>query len=227
LNKPLFTGHVKPAAVQSGMERDQHSEIADGLREGRTEAWHRLYDAHAERVWRLVARAMGPGCADVGDVVQETFLAAAKSARQFDPSRGSLRSWLNGIARRQVALYYRRQQRHTNRTALRVVGLTDGQKSDTVASPLSHDCDPDVGTSRAELARCIRSILTQLPTDYELLLTAKYMDGATTAEIAASENVSQEAIRSKLARARRAFRQLFERTSHGTVSGQRERHHGS
>lgn len=194
------------------MQQHLDSEIADGLREGRTEAWHRLYDSHAERVWRLVARAMEPGCADVGDVVQETFLAAAKSARRFDPSRGSIASWLSGIARRQVALYYRRQQRFSNRTALRVVGLADDQEGDTAAPPTSRDPDPVDATARGELAQCIRSILTQLPTDYELLLVTKYVDGATTEEIAASENASHEAIRSKLARARRAFRQLFERT---------------
>jgi RNA polymerase sigma-70 factor (ECF subfamily) len=225
--KPLITGHFKPAAVKSGMEQHQESEIADGLREGQTEAWHRLYDAHAEQVWRLVARAMEPGCADVGDVVQETLLAAAKSARQFDPSRGSLGSWLSGIARRQVALYYRRQQRSSNHPTLRVVGLAEEQENDTVAPPSSRDPNPVDAMARAELAQCIRSILTQLPTEYELLLVAKYIDGATIEEIAVSENASQEAIRSKLARARRAFRRLFERTSCGAVNAPERRHHGS
>src|SRR5207248_116660 len=71
-----------------------------------------LYDAFAERVWRGVARLLGPNSADVADVVQETMLAAARSARTFDDGKGSLWVWLWGIARMQVALHYRKQQRH-------------------------------------------------------------------------------------------------------------------
>ena len=52
-------------------------------------AWHQLYDAYAEAVWRCVARRVGPHAAEVADIVQETFLAAARSARTFDPAQGS------------------------------------------------------------------------------------------------------------------------------------------
>src|SRR3954452_14671579 len=93
---------------------DDHHElrIAQGLREGKADAWQALYDAYAERVWRGVARLLGPRSADVADVVQETMLAAARSARTFDPAKGALWPWLWGIARLQVALHYRKQERH-------------------------------------------------------------------------------------------------------------------
>ncbi len=87
-------------------------QIARGLRDGQTDAWRALYDAYARQVWRVVARQMGPDAADVADVVQETFLAAARSARQYDPVRGSLWMGLCGIARRHVARHYRSRQRH-------------------------------------------------------------------------------------------------------------------
>ncbi len=94
------------------MDQQQQREMARGLRAGKTDAWHALYDAYARPVWRWVARLMGGESADVGDVVQETFLAAARSARKYDASRGSLWGWLIGIARNQVALNYRKRQRH-------------------------------------------------------------------------------------------------------------------
>src|SRR3954467_9447204 len=93
------------------MDEHQASAVARGLREGRPGAWRGLYDAFAERVWRGVARLLGPSSADVADVVQETMLAAARSARNYDESRGTLWNWLWGIARVQVALHYRKQQR--------------------------------------------------------------------------------------------------------------------
>src|SRR3954447_24794201 len=94
------------------MEESQERLVAQGLRAGHADAWRALYDAFAERVWRAVARLVGPSSADVADIVQETFMAAARSARQYDPAKGPLWFWLWGIARRQIALHYRKQKRH-------------------------------------------------------------------------------------------------------------------
>jgi DNA-directed RNA polymerase specialized sigma24 family protein len=93
---------------------DEHlaREVARGLREGRPDAWRTLYDAFAERVWCGVARLLGPASAEVADVVQETMIAAAHSARTFDEASGSLWNWLWGIARHQAALHVRKQKRH-------------------------------------------------------------------------------------------------------------------
>ena len=62
------------------MDEQRQREIAQGLREGQTDAWFALYDAYCRQVWNHVARLMGPHSADIADVVQETFLAAARSA---------------------------------------------------------------------------------------------------------------------------------------------------
>src|SRR5436305_5621015 len=85
--------------------------LVQGLRDGRTDAWQALYDAYAERVWRAVARLLGSSCAEVADVVQETMLAAARSARTFDPGRGTLWLWLAAIARNHAVLHLRKQDR--------------------------------------------------------------------------------------------------------------------
>lgn len=189
------------------MDETQERDVANGLRQGSADAWRALYDAYSRRVWSSIARLMGPHSADVGDVVQDTFLAAAGAARLYDPRRGSLWLWLSGIARNHVALYYRRRRRHdrsagdvglSDENGLRVVDWLDGRE----ASP------GDVLAS-AELAATVRNALTELPADYETLLTAKYCDGVTLGELAQSHSSSVEAIRSKLARARRAFRRAF------------------
>ena len=94
------------------MNEQQERAIAQGLRAGDPEAWRTFYDTFCERVWRTAARRIGANSADVADVVQETFLAAARSAGQFDPERGPLWAWLTGILRNQVALQFRKKQRH-------------------------------------------------------------------------------------------------------------------
>jgi RNA polymerase sigma-70 factor (ECF subfamily) len=60
-----------------------------------------------------------------------------------------------------------------------------------------------------ELAGLVRVVLTDLPIDYETLLTARYFDDVSIDELARQEECSAVAVRSKLARARRAFQKAF------------------
>ncbi len=185
------------------MDEHQERDVAAGLRGGDPDAWRALYDAYATRVWRCVARLMGPDAADVADVVQETFLAAARSVRTYDPARGTLWVWVWGIARVYVALHYRKMDRlHQARAKL----AADG----TLARRLDGQADAEA-LAAGELAALVRATLTELPADYEMLLTAKYLDGESVEAIAARERTTDGAVRSKLARARQAFREAFVR----------------
>jgi RNA polymerase sigma-70 factor, ECF subfamily len=201
------------------MDEPREREIALGLREGKPEAWHALYDEFAAPLWRSVARHVGPRQAEVADIVQETLMAAARSARQFDMSRGSLWMWLSGIARNNVALHFRKSKR---RDRLRL-----GDDGCAMAARLlswleDRQVDPGAALESAELAESVRAALTELPRDYETLLAAKYIDEFTVEQLAAAENSTPVAIRSKLARARQAFRDTFTKIA-GCSSGCEER----
>ncbi|HEY7424475.1 MAG TPA: sigma-70 family RNA polymerase sigma factor [Gemmataceae bacterium] len=194
------------------MDETQEREVARGLREGDAGAWRALYDAYAERVWRGVARLMGADSADVADVVQETFLAAARSAASYDPWRGSLWLWLWGIARRHVALHYRQEKRHDRlRAACDGGTLTRNGRFFRCLEGAS-DAPPEL-LAAAELATLVRAALTELPAEYEMVLTARYLDGESVEQIASQERSTVTAVRSRLARARQAFRQILLRYS--------------
>jgi RNA polymerase sigma-70 factor (ECF subfamily) len=190
-------------------------QLARGLRAGSAEAWSALYDAFAEAVWRCVARRVGPHAAEVADIVQETFLAAARSARTFDPARGSLWSWLSGIARRQAALHFRRRQTRPEAAGGAVGNAYRGNPEPGEATRLLDWLDGRVAEpadllAAAETAAAVRQVLAELPVDYETLLVGKYMDGLTLEELADDDDSTASAVSSKLARARRAFREAFE-----------------
>lgn len=187
--------------------QDDHR-LAQGLAAGSATAWHKLYDAYSEAVWRCVARRVGQHQAEVADIVQETFLAAARSARTFEPARGSLWGWLSGIARRQAALHFRRKQ--TRPEAGSDDMSTVGNAFHGVPGG-ARDVGPVELLAAAETAQAVRAILGGLPLDYETLLVGKYMDGMSLEDLAAAEGSTAEAISSKLARARRAFCEAFER----------------
>ena len=183
------------------MDEQASAEIVRGLRAGRRDAWEAMYDAHAVRVWQGVTRLLGPDSADVADVVQEAMLAAARSARTYDPAKGSLWNWLWGIARMQVLLHYRKRERQDRwKQAAMLADWMD--KADATPCEL---------LETAELRATVRETLMELDGPHEMLLTAKYLDGDSVARIALREKTTETAIRSRLARAREAFRQVFQR----------------
>ena len=194
------------------MDVEREREIVRGLLDGQADAWRACHDAYAETVWRVVARAMGPHSSEVPDVVQETFLAAVHSIHTFHPERGTFGYWLLGIARRQVALHYRREGRHSRlRRAMTALVETDWKIDPGWLQEQSEKTElpPEDELETAEMATLIRAALTELPADYETLLIARYLDEISVEDLARMEETTEVAIRSKLARARRALKEVF------------------
>jgi RNA polymerase sigma-70 factor (ECF subfamily) len=191
------------------MDKNTERDIAKGLQQGKRQAWLGLYEEYAESVWRNISRLVGNDSAAVADLVQETFLAAARSARNFRPDRGTLWVWLWTIARRQVALYYRKQKSQIVLSQARQWWISlDGEKFDWIDAKA--DMPPDILESQ-ELAVLVRLALNELPGDYQTLLITKYVDDQSAEQIAGQMGCSEVAVRSKLARARKAFRKAFKR----------------
>jgi RNA polymerase sigma factor (sigma-70 family) len=78
--------------------RASDAELMSRLARGESSALGELFDRYREPVRRFVARATGDA-EDVDDLVQSTFLEAAKTAARYD-GRPCCRPWLIGIAAR-------------------------------------------------------------------------------------------------------------------------------
>ena len=164
------------------MDKNTEQEIAEGLQKGDRQAWLQLYEAYVGPVWRNISRLTGGDTAVIADLVQETFLAAARSARNFNAGRGTLWVWLWTIARCQVALYYRKEKPQIVLNGVRQwwAGL-DGEKFDWIDAKT--DMPPDILESQ-ELAMLVRLALSELPADYQTILLAKYVDNQPAGQIA-------------------------------------------
>ncbi len=201
------------------MDTNTEREVAKGLKQGDQLAWKRLYQAYAEFLWKNVSRLVGNDSTVVADIVQETFLVVERSAKDFDPHRGSLWVWLWTIARAQVALYYRKQKPTIGLSQARQWwAALDGAKFDWI--DVKADIPLDILQSQ-ELATLVRYALRNLPGDYQMLLLVKYVDNQPVSIIAEQIKCSQVAVRSKLARARKAFGKAFEKINR-SPSGSRE-----
>lgn len=170
-----------------------------GLRSGSPEAWGALCATYSERLWKYVARLLGSNPDAVADAVQETFLAAARSASKFDPERGTVWAWLTGIAHNQVALHWRK-------VAARRIDPSEPHFDDSPGGGAS----PEANLLTDDSVEQVRQILSELSADYASFLVAKYNDGLTVEQMVDRFGGTVDSVRSRLARARREFRKRYE-----------------
>jgi len=188
------------------------TDLIAGLRSGDRTAFDSLYTMYGERVWRYVARLVGSDANAVADVVQETFLSVVRSHQQFDPERGQVSGWIIGIAHNAAMQAWRSRKRiQAGMSDKRILAERNGR----LAHWFEESEPAEALLLGEETAALVRECLAALPEDYSRCLVVKYLDETPVAEIAAMEAESVEAVRSRLARARRAFREEFGRMHAG------------
>ncbi|MCA9060679.1 MAG: RNA polymerase sigma factor [Planctomycetaceae bacterium] len=170
------------------------------LTDGDDDAWTEFFDQHAARIWRYAARFTGADDATVADIVQEVFSAACRSIQSFDRSRGTTICWLLGITHRQAA----RLRRQQLRIPVAVTSL------EAFNEPATTEVAAEQQFARQELHETVRSVLADLPHEMAVLLVDRYLEHLTTPELARQHNVTEQAVRSRLVRARDRFRELYE-----------------
>ena len=162
---------------------------------GEERAWEEWYHESFQGLYAYVAWRCA-GLRDLADeVVQDTWLIAVRRIRRFDPAAGSFQGWLRGIAANVLRNHLRRWR------AARSLPLNE------------HHPAPDSAAQAAaerEQAERIARALAGLPEHYEAVLRAKYLDQQTVAQIAEAQGETPKAIESLLARARQAFREVYQ-----------------
>jgi RNA polymerase sigma-70 factor (ECF subfamily) len=167
--------------------------LRDAVLAGDEDAWRAWYDEAYPELYRYVLWRCGGlrDCAE--EVVQETWLTAVRRVRTFDPAAGSFVAWLRGIAANLLRNHFRRRRHH------RIEPLA--------ADPL--DAGPELARQERHRAEAVARALAALPARYEDVLRAKYLEGRSVADIAATWAESAKAVESLLSRARQAFREAY------------------
>jgi len=161
-------------------------------------AWRAWYDETFDGVYRYVHWRCGGRRDWTDEIVQETWITAVRRIRHFDPARASFATWLRGIAANVLRNHVRRRKTLSRR----VEPLND--------RPVADGTDGRA-LEQEEQSRRIMRTLDALPEAYETVLRAKYVDRQTVAQIAAAGDETIKAVESRLGRARRAFREIYER----------------
>jgi len=181
-------------AAESGDESD----LIQRLRAGDKRACAECIDRHSAGVYRLALRMVSDP-QEAEDIVQETFLAALKSAKGFK-GRSSAYTWLCSIAYHKVADHYRRQSRERKR----MVSGIDVDTVDDTENP-GRQPQPDSLIESAETRQVVNEALAKLPWDYRQVLILKYVEEMSVAEISQIMDRSPKSIEGLLTRSRKAL----------------------
>jgi len=166
------------------------AELVRALRTGQPWARKVLFDRHAHRVERMLARVLGPDD-EISDLLHDVFLAALESlGRLQDPS--ALGSWLNGIAVYMAKGAIRRRRR---RRWLELFAPADLPEQEARVT------DPTM----TEALRATYEVLEQLPLDERIVFSLRMIEGLELSEVAGACNVSLATIKRRLSRAKQAF----------------------
>ncbi len=79
---------------------EEDVELMRRVRKGEEEALQQLHRRYAPLVFHLACRSLDRAAAE--EIVQDTFLAVWRRAADFDPARGSFRTWLLSIGRHRM-----------------------------------------------------------------------------------------------------------------------------
>jgi len=162
------------------------------LKAGNGDAAREFFDLYAARIGRFIANSLGGDPRDAEDLLQETFIALAEALPYF---RGdsSLFTFACAIAHRKVQSFIRRNAR---RARLALTAPLDPEGEAPGASPQER--------------RAVAEAMAQLQPDHREALMLKYVEEMSVNDIARVMQLSEHAVESRLARARRALRAILE-----------------
>jgi len=175
----------------------EDAKLIEKLKSGDQAAVVELYNAYADRIYSLVFNQVDRDRDAAQDIVQETFLAASKSAPKFH-GRSKVYTWLYSIAHKKVADFYRRRKREakyqTESANSQVDRIPDGEP--TVTEIMESD----------EKNHALQDTLSGLPLHYKEVLMLKYVEEMPVVEIGQVMGRSPKSVEGLLTRARRELR---------------------
>jgi RNA polymerase sigma factor (sigma-70 family) len=183
---PGASGQRSPLVKALDSPQTSEADLVAGLKSGDEDAAHEFFDRYAARIRRFIANSLGAATDEADDILQETFIALA-DALPFFRGDSSLFTFACAIAHRKVLSLIR-----TNARRARLMS----------AAPISEHASPhDAGADRE-----FNSALSQLRPEYREVLILKYVEEIGVSEIARILRISEHAVESRLARARKSLR---------------------
>jgi RNA polymerase sigma-70 factor (ECF subfamily) len=178
------------AAKAGSGEAEDEAALVGRVAAGEAQAFRALVDRHLPTVL-AIARRMLRDDAEAEDVAQETLLRLWRNAAKLELGEGGVRPWLRRVA------------------ANLCIDRVRAQRNTSLGDALPEEVEPASQMTRLaerELGRRVDTALKALPERQRLALTLFHYEGMSQIEVGKVMGISDEAVESLLARARRALK---------------------
>jgi RNA polymerase sigma-70 factor, ECF subfamily len=196
---------VEPVAAAPDVSLSD-TEIVRRVLAGDRACFEVLIRRHNQQVYR-VARAVLKDEDEVEDVMQQAYVNAFTNLDQFE-ERARFSTWLIRITLNEA--FRRRRGRlrllASTRPLLSDVGAEGGGFKETIASEVP---DPERQAYAQELHRLLEYAVDNLPETYRLVFMLRDIEGLNTFETCQGLGLSEEAVKTRLHRARRMIRRTM------------------
>jgi RNA polymerase sigma-70 factor (ECF subfamily) len=185
-------------------------QLAKRLLAGDEPAFNRFFEDNFARLYRFAQSRLPDDPDAVREVVQDTLYRALRKLDTYR-AEAALFTWLCSICRHEISDWLEQRRRYRDHIVL----IEDRPEVQAALDSLEMPADtgPEESCRRAEAGRLIQVALDRLPAKYGDVLEWKYIEGRSVRDIAARLGIGQEAAQSMLARAKRAFADVY-----GTLS---------
>lgn len=190
---------LDPIAAVLGAPTDE--DIVRRVRAGDAALFEILMRRHNQRVYRVV-RAIVKDEADAEDVMQQAYINAYTHLHQFE-ERSQFGTWLTRIAMHEAFGRRRQMQR---RLAAEPPSADESAPVDRVSTT---DADPEQRAYARELQRILEAAVDTLPETYRMVFMLRDVEGLSTNETGEGLGLSDEAVKTRLHRARVMIRRAI------------------
>lgn len=191
------------------------ADLVEGLRAGDPQVFEQLVRRYGPRLLSTTRRILSNE-EDARDAVQDAFISAYRARSSF-AGDSRISTWLHRIAVN-AALTRLRSRRRKSEDALDDL-LPHFQPNGHYAEKLVAWNEPaDVTVSRHETASLVRRVIDDLPESYRTVLMLRDIEGLSTEEAARMLDISPNAVKLRLHRARLALRALLAPHFQGAVA---------
>jgi RNA polymerase sigma-70 factor (ECF subfamily) len=180
--------------------------LAKQLLKGDERAFSRFFDDNFARLYRFALVRLSDNPEGAREIAQSTLSRAVQKMHTYR-AESAMFTWLCAICRREISDWFKRQGRYQEHIVL-VEDLPEVQAAvDSYQAP--GEDSPERYYQRVEALRLIQVALDRLPVKYGNVLEWKYVEGHSVKEISARLDIGTEATQSLLARAKRAFADVY------------------
>jgi RNA polymerase sigma-70 factor (ECF subfamily) len=178
---------------------------------GDQRAFNMFFETYAQRIAGFAGRRCALDASAIEDIVQLTMINAMRNLSSFR-GESTLFTWLCTICRNQLADHQRRVSRRPVTNSLEEVVAA---RSTAMPIQLVDYRDPLNECTEESSRNEIRHAVNTLPPRYAKILELRYGDELSMAQITTAMGLTDTAAQSLLARARRAFRDVWSAGTHG------------